>query len=144
MEKSLLTLESKSANDLGSIAVAILREAGSRRVFALNGPLGAGKTALIRELAKALHVSDNISSPSFTIMNEYQDDRGNPIYHFDFYRIKSVTELYDLGYEVYFYSGNYCFIEWAEKAEQLLPEDPVTIHISLKPNNSVRTISISL
>lgn len=91
--------------------------------------MGVGKTTLIKELCAALGVKDNVCSPTFAIVNEYVAGNGEPVYHFDFYRLKNLTEVYDLGYEEYFYSGCYCFTEWTEKVEDLLPEHYVRVEI---------------
>jgi len=102
------------------------------RFFAIYGEMGAGKTTLIQAIGKELGTRDIISSPTFSLVNEYLIDgaESNSIYHFDFYRIKDLEEVYDIGYEEYFYSDNYCFIEWPEKIETLLPEHYVEIRIS--------------
>ena len=100
------------------------------RFFAFFGKMGVGKTTLIKELCAALGVEDNVCSPTFAIVNEYSDRQGAPVYHFDFYRLKSLAEAYDIGYEEYFYSGAYCFTEWTEKVEELLPERYIRVEIS--------------
>lgn len=118
-----------SVEQLPQIAEQIINATGNARVFAFYGTMGAGKTTLIRELCKVLNTSENANSPSFAIINEYTIQNSTSVYHFDFYRIKNESEAFDLGYEDYFYSGNYCFIEWPEKIESLLPPDHVTISI---------------
>lgn len=100
------------------------------RFFAFFGKMGVGKTTLIKEFCAALGVEDNVCSPTFAIVNEYSDRQGAPVYHFDFYRLKSLAEAYDIGYEEYFYSGAYCFTEWTEKVEELLPERYIRVEIS--------------
>jgi tRNA threonylcarbamoyladenosine biosynthesis protein TsaE len=93
--------------------------------------MGAGKTTFIKAICEALDVDDVITSPTFAIVNEYTSNKlGEPIYHFDFYRIKKLDEVYDMGYEDYFYSGNLCFLEWPELIEDLLPEDAVKVTIT--------------
>ena len=99
------------------------------RVFAFYGAMGAGKTTLIKAICRALGSKDNITSPTFALINEYSTGQQSIIYHFDFYRIKKLEEAYDLGYEDYIYSGNYCFIEWPEMIESLLPEGIVEVRI---------------
>jgi len=94
--------------------------------------MGAGKTTLIKAVCEALGVKDTISSPTFSIVNEYRAADGKKIYHFDFYRIKSENEAYDMGYEDYFYSGAYCFIEWPEKIASLLPPGAAQVTIALQ------------
>lgn len=107
--------------DLSLAAQTILSDCGDQRIFALSGRMGVGKTSFIKALCKALGVIDLVSSPSFALVNEYLDPRGGQIYHFDFYRIKTIQEVMDLGYEEYFYSGSYCFLEWPELISELLP-----------------------
>jgi tRNA threonylcarbamoyladenosine biosynthesis protein TsaE len=108
-------------DELPAIAQAILNDSPAARVYTLFGSMGSGKTTLVKELCKHLGVKDLVTSPSFTILNEYYSEQQGSIYHFDFYRIKSESEAFDLGYEDYFYSGNYCFIEWPEKIPTLIP-----------------------
>ena len=99
-------------------------------VVAFTGDLGAGKTAFTRGIARGLGIGDRVTSPTFAIVNEYRSDEGGElIYHFDFYRIKKLSEVYDMGYEDYFYSGALCFIEWPELVEDLLPGDAVKVNI---------------
>ena len=113
-----------------------------RTVFAFYGNMGAGKTTFIKAICKELGVEDVINSPTFAIINEYRSDTtGELIYHFDFYRIKKLSEVYDMGYEDYFYSGALCFIEWPEKIEELLPGDVVNVTISENPDGS-RTVEV--
>ena len=109
------------------------------RFFALFGKMGVGKTTLIKELCAALGVKDTVCSPTFAIINTYTSGDGEPVYHFDFYRMKGADEAYDIGYEEYFYSGCYCFTEWTEKVEELLPEHYVRVTIT--ENNGLRTLT---
>lgn len=108
------------------------------RFFAFFGSMGVGKTTLIKEICAELGVKDVVCSPTFAIVNEYAAANGDPVYHFDFYRLKSLGEAYDLGYEEYFYSGYYCFTEWTEKVEELLPENYVRVDI--EETDGVRTL----
>ena len=119
-----------SLDELYATAESILSFAPHNRVFLFYGDMGAGKTTLIKSLCKALGVTDNISSPTFAIVNEYRA-ANNTVYHFDFYRLKTQTEAMDMGFEEYFYSGNYCFIEWPDKVPELLPESYVSIKIQV-------------
>ena len=102
---------------------------GEHRVFAFYGEMGAGKTTFIKAICEELGVEDVITSPTFAIVNEYSIPNGQCIYHFDFYRIKKLEEVYDMGFEDYFYSGALCFIEWPELIEDVLPEDAVKVSI---------------
>ncbi len=132
-----ITISSLDAiNDAAKQFVAAM---GSNRVFAFYGKMGAGKTTFIKALCTELGVDDVITSPTFAIVNEYTAGDGSPIYHFDFYRIKKLDEVYDMGYEDYFYNGGLCLIEWPELIETLLPEDAVEVHIAEQPDGT-RTI----
>ena len=108
-------------------------------VVAFTGDLGAGKTAFCRGFLHALGYTGRVTSPTFAIVNEYTAGNGNPVYHFDFYRIKKIDEVYDMGYEDYFYSGNLCFLEWPELIEDLLPEDVTKVHINTEEDGT-RTV----
>ncbi|MEO5571086.1 MAG: tRNA (adenosine(37)-N6)-threonylcarbamoyltransferase complex ATPase subunit type 1 TsaE [Bacteroidia bacterium] len=123
-----LIFECKSLEALEIVAEKILSELKDHRIIALYGAMGAGKTTLIKSICKKLGVTDDVTSPTFAIMNEYKAKK-NPVYHFDFYRINSESEAFDIGYENFFFSGNYCFIEWPEKIKNLLPEQRAEIHI---------------
>lgn len=119
--------------------VAALEES---TVFAFYGKMGAGKTTFIKAVCEALGVEDVITSPTFAIVNEYTSlTTGDTIFHFDFYRIKKLEEVYDMGYEEYFYSGGLCFIEWPELVEGLLPEDALKVNITTNDDGS-RTIKM--
>ena len=104
----------KSLDTIHEAAKVFVKEMGEGKVFAFYGKMGAGKTTFIKALCEVLGVEDVITSPTFAIINEYTDGKGDPIYHFDFYRIKKLEEVYDMGYEDYFYSGNLCLLEWPE------------------------------
>jgi len=106
------------------------------RVFAFYGKMGAGKTTFIQALCRVIGSGDNVTSPTFALINEYKTQDNVSIFHFDFYRIKSIEEAFDLGYEDYFYSGNYCFIEWPEKIETLLPQNFVEVKIDVAENET--------
>jgi tRNA threonylcarbamoyladenosine biosynthesis protein TsaE len=126
----------KGLADLSSAATQLLQELKDNRIFAFYGAMGVGKTTFIKEICKAMGVSSIVNSPTFAVINEYHTLNGDSLYHFDFYRINKLEEAYDFGYEDYFYSGNYCFIEWPEKIESLLPENAVKIYLSENPDQS--------
>jgi tRNA threonylcarbamoyladenosine biosynthesis protein TsaE len=127
---------------LQDIAADILKKNPGSTIFAFYGKMGVGKTTLIKEICRQLHVSDIVGSPTFAIVNQYMTDQNQILYHFDFYRIKKQEEAFDLGYEDYFFSGNYCFLEWPEKIESLLPEG--TTRIYLEDKNGIRNIRYQL
>ena len=112
-------------------------------VIAFYGPMGAGKTTLIKGLCRRMGVTDEVNSPTFAIVNEYVTVEGESVYHFDFYRIKKLEEAYDIGYENYFYSGNLCLIEWPELIEPLLPERYLRVDIRLGATDDERIINIT-
>lgn len=126
--------------ELRAVAAQILSAYADDRIFLLHGSMGAGKTTLVNALCKELGVEDATSSPTFSIVNEYSGERGT-IFHFDFYRLKNEEEALDLGYEDYFYSGAYCFVEWPEKIASLTPDDARQISIEiLSPNSRKITV----
>ncbi|TXB65427.1 tRNA (adenosine(37)-N6)-threonylcarbamoyltransferase complex ATPase subunit type 1 TsaE [Vicingus serpentipes] len=132
----------KSINDLNQISKQLIEHFGTIRVILFNGEMGAGKTTLIKEICKNLGVSENTSSPTFSIVNEYQTDNHESIYHFDFYRLENEQEAMDFGYEDYFYSNSFCFIEWSEKIPNLIPENHQVVSIKIDNSNN-RIISIA-
>ncbi len=117
--------------DLEQAAKKLIDYFSDQKIFAFYGKMGVGKTAFIQAICRYLGSADNITSPTFALINEYFDANHQPIYHMDFYRIKNLEEVFDLGYEDYFYSGNYCLIEWPEKIEPLLPGRFVEVRIEL-------------
>lgn len=121
-------------SDIDAVAQQFLENMGDRNIFAFYGEMGVGKTTFIKALCKSLGVTETITSPTFAIVNEYSKEGGEPIYHFDFYRIKNIEEAYDFGYEDYFFSGHLCFIEWPELVEPLLPEGVVKVQIEVMDN----------
>jgi len=134
MDNNLLdsrALSCKRLDDLPGIAAQIISFAQRIKVWVFVGDLGAGKTTLIKKICKNLGVTDEVASPTFAIINEY-DAEGAPFYHFDFYRLKTEQEAIDIGVGEYFYSGNYCFIEWPQKVENILPDELLMISIESK------------
>jgi tRNA threonylcarbamoyladenosine biosynthesis protein TsaE len=130
-----------SMDEIGSTAQKLIGLISNNNILLFHGEMGAGKTTLIKELCEALGVADNVTSPTFSIVNEYNTPRGK-IYHFDFYRLKNQTEALDMGCEEYFYSGNYCFIEWPGMIPDLIPEQHVDIHIKVLDDGR-REISVA-
>lgn len=122
-------LHINSLVNLPDVAEEIIEALEGRTIIIFRGSMGAGKTTLIREIVALLGSSDNVTSPTFAIINNYSTDEGRQIYHFDFYRINKIEEAYDFGYEEYFYSGDLCLVEWPEKIEELLPEGVMTVKI---------------
>jgi len=125
----MLQTQISNLSALGDSVKLLLKTFPEERVFAFYGAMGAGKTTLIKALCHELGSADYVTSPTFALINEYTTSNGSVIYHFDFYRIKKIEEAFDLGYEDYIYSGNYCFIEWPEMIESLLPEGIVEVRI---------------
>ena len=122
---------SYTLDHIDDIAHLLIQEAGDQKVWIFKGEMGAGKTTLIKSLAKSLQVADSVSSPTFGIVNEYQTKAKGLLYHFDFYRLDDPMEALDIGIEEYFYSGNYCWLEWAEKIAPFLPERFFHIELAL-------------
>lgn len=137
-----MKVEIENIGQLPRVATELLGSFPEERFFAFFGKMGVGKTTLIKELCAALGVEDNVCSPTFAIVNEYSAGDGNPVYHFDFYRLKNIGEAYDLGYEEYFYSGYYCFTEWTEKVVELLPDHYVRVDI--EETDGVRTLTATI
>jgi tRNA threonylcarbamoyladenosine biosynthesis protein TsaE len=121
--------EIKSLNEINQVAVKFLKAYPRERIFAFYGQMGVGKTTFIKALCEEMQVVDYVTSPTFAIINEYQTADADSIFHLDFYRTKNIQEVYDLGYEDYFSSGDYCFIEWPELIESLLPLSTVKVYI---------------
>ncbi len=136
-----MEIKIQSLESIHEAAKQFVAEMGDNTVFAFYGKMGAGKTTFIKAVCEALGVEDVITSPTFAIVNEYRSTIADElIYHFDFYRIKKLSEVYDMGYEDYFFSGAVCFIEWPELIEELLPGDAVKVKIEEEADGS-RTVS---
>ncbi len=131
-----MEIKINSLDNIRQSAVEFVNAMGDNTVFAFYGSMGAGKTTFIKAVCEVLGVEDVINSPTFAIVNEYRSDSDELIYHFDFYRIKKLEEVYDMGYEDYFYCGALCFIEWPELIEELLPLDAVKVRIEEQPDGT--------
>ena len=118
-----------SPKDLDQVAEALIASLDGRSVVAFCGPMGAGKTTLISAIMEYLGSADTVTSPTFALVNQYYTASQEPVYHFDFYRINSLAEAFDMGYEEYFYSGDLCLVEWPERVEELLPDDVMIVRI---------------
>lgn len=130
-----MILSDVTMQQLPNVAADIIQYDSQNRIFLFYGEMGAGKTTLIKALCQQLGVEGAVTSPTFSIVNEYANKNGR-IYHFDFYRLKTQTEALDMGYEEYFYSGEYCFIEWPEKIPDLLPESYISVNIYQQTDRS--------
>ena len=143
MEETILVKDLDRLPDAAEKLLGIIR-ANDFSVILLEGAMGAGKTTLTKALCDELGVGDTVTSPTFARVNEYSDREGNPVYHFDFYRIDSLEEAFDLGYDEYFYSGNLCLVEWPEKIAPLIPGDDepdvrvATVHIDVDDDDRRR------
>ena len=125
-----------SLSSINEAAQQFFAQMGDHKVIAFYGKMGAGKTTFIKALCQTLGVEDVITSPTFSLVNEYTDSEGNSIFHFDFYRIKKLDEVYDMGYEDYFYGGSLCLLEWPELIEDILPEEALKVTITEEVDGS--------
>lgn len=125
-----------SLEELEVAAKELISAFKNDRIFAFYGKMGAGKTTLIQAVCRVLESGDNVTSPTFALINEYNTIDSESIFHFDFYRIKDIEEAFDLGYEDYIYSGSYCLIEWPEMIESLLPDKMVEVKIEVQEDES--------
>lgn len=132
----------KSLKELPQAAREFIKATKDYSIIALYGKMGAGKTTFIRALCAEMGIEDDVNSPTFNIVNEYRDDRGQTVYHFDFYRIESPAEALDIGFYEYALSGDLCLIEWPQKIEQILPQETLKVQISVLEDES-RVITIS-
>jgi tRNA threonylcarbamoyladenosine biosynthesis protein TsaE len=125
-----MILSVTNKRELPSAVKKLLHYADGRKIFAFYGPLGAGKTTIIKTICEILGATDLVSSPTFTIVNEYKTAEGEPLYHIDFYRINKKEEVFDFGFEEYLSTGSYCFMEWPEIIDDMLPEGTVRVRIT--------------
>ena len=130
--------------DLSEVSEYLMSLRAEADVVAFYGSMGAGRTTLIKNLCHRMGVTDEVNSPTFAIVNEYVTEEGEPVYHFDFYRIKKMEEAFDIGYDNYFYSGHLCLIEWPEMIEPLLPENHLRVDILPGEADDARVIRCSL
>jgi tRNA threonylcarbamoyladenosine biosynthesis protein TsaE len=130
------TLSITSLSEIDQAAGKFLEARGDASVIAFSGEMGAGKTTFIQALCRSLGVTVEVNSPTFSLVNQYFTPEGTSIFHFDLYRIEDPVELFDMGYEEYFFSGDLCFIEWPEKADHLIPEDALRVEIVVGENES--------
>ena len=135
-----MNIKIQDIDHIREAAREFIKHIGQRRVFAFYGKMGAGKTTFVKAICEELGVEDVITSPTFAIINEYGLPDGDSLYHFDFYRIKKLEEVYDMGYEDYFYSGSLCFIEWPELIEDVLPNDAVRVSIEEQADGSRQVV----
>lgn len=131
----------KDKRHLHSAARKLLQYTGEKKIIAFYGSMGAGKTTIIKAICEVLDAVDIASSPTFTLVNEYRTSKGVPIYHIDFYRIKKQEEVYDFGIEEYLSGDSYCFMEWPELVEEILPPETVNVRISVNAKEE-RTLSV--
>ena len=137
-----MEIKIEKLDNIREAAREFIANIGDSTVFAFYGNMGAGKTTFVKAVCEELGVDDVITSPTFSIVNEYRfEQTGELIYHFDFYRVKKIEEVYDMGFEDYFYSGALCFIEWPELCEEVLPDDTVKVSINEEPDGS-RTVTL--
>ena len=132
----MISIKINDIEHIHEAAREFIEHIGDCRVFAFYGKMGAGKTTFVKAICEELGVEDVITSPTFAIINEYTQPDGSPLFHFDFSRIKKLEEVYDMGYEDYFYSGALCFIEWPELIEDILPDDAVRVSITEQDDGS--------
>lgn len=132
----MLQLRIPGTDALENTARTLLDAFPEQKVFAFYGEMGAGKTTIIKAICRVLGVSDVTSSPTFGLIHEYRTGQGDSVFHFDFYRIETIEEVFDIGYEEYMYSGDYCFLEWPELVEDILPEEAVRLSLKVEENGT--------
>lgn len=136
-----MRIEIPSIDKIQEAARLFVSQMGDAKVFALYGQMGAGKTTFVKAVCRELGVEDVVTSPTFALVNEYTAGDGSPVFHFDFYRVKSLEEVYDMGFEDYLYGGALCLVEWPELVEELLPRDAVAVTIRANADGS-RSIAV--
>ena len=139
-----ITFEINNIEELSKVSDLLLDWREKSNIIAFYGTMGAGKTTLVKNLCQKLGVNDEVNSPTFALVNEYQTETFDSIFHFDFYRIKSLEEVFDIGYEDYFYSGSLCLLEWPELIDPLMPEHFIKVEITLGDTDTSRKIRCSL
>ena len=139
-----ITFEINSIEELSKVSDLLLDWREKSNIIAFYGTMGAGKTTLVKNLCQKLGVSDEVNSPTFALVNEYQTETFDSIFHFDFYRIKSLEEVFDIGYEDYFYGGSLCLLEWPELIDPLMPEHFIKVEITHGDADTSRKIRCSL
>lgn len=139
-----IIFEINSIDELSKVSDLLIGLRDKSNIIAFYGNMGAGKTTLIKNLCSKLGVQDEVNSPTFALVNEYQTETFDSIFHFDFYRIKSLEEVFDIGYEDYFYGGNLCLLEWPELIDPLMPEHFIKVEITLGDTDTSRKIKCSL
>ena len=139
-----ITFEINSIEELSKVSDLLISWRDKSNIIAFYGNMGAGKTTLVKNLCSKLGVNDEVSSPTFALVNEYQTETFDSIFHFDFYRIKSLEEVFDIGYEDYFYGGGLCLLEWPELIDPLMPEHFIKVEITLGDTDDGRVIRCSV
>lgn len=138
----MITITIQDETHLSEAAKQLLNAIGDSKIFALYGTMGAGKTTFVKALCKELGATDCVTSPTFTIVNEYIAGNGSSIFHFDFYRLKQKSEAFDFGFEEYIDSNGYLFMEWPEIVEDLLPDNTVKVYLTVDSSDNSRTIKV--
>lgn len=139
-----ITFEINSVEELSKVSDLLISWRDKSNIIAFYGTMGAGKTTLIKNLCAKLGVQDEVNSPTFALVNEYQTETFDSVFHFDFYRIKSLEEVFDIGYEDYFYGGSLCLLEWPELIDPLMPEHFIKVEITLGETDDARCIRCSV
>ena len=139
-----ITFEINNIEELSKVSDLLLDWREKSNIIAFYGTMGAGKTTLVKNLCQKLGVNDEVNSPTFALVNEYQTETFDSIFHFDFYRIKNLEEVFDIGYEDYFYGGSLCLLEWPELIDPLMPEHFIKVEITLGDTDTSRKIKCSL